>query len=300
MIINSIETLSVIVFSKDRPLQLQAYLKSLIYFSKIEQSSISVLYKYNLRISYQKLLEEFPEIHWVKENVFFNDLTYLINRSTNYIMFGCDDVIFNGWIDIPVALNILSKNPNVFGFSLRLGENIKPVLPKIHKFENHLEWNWKTANVINWSYPWELDSTIYRKINVIEILAQLNPERIKNPNFLESDVAEHPNLFIKKEGLASFKNGKCIVLTINRVQDDFQNSFDNSFNTDIKSLYELHLNDNYIDFQAISKIPTSKIHVGVKYFVLAGNSIPHNGRLKILVYYAKNIYLSFKRRCFHN
>ena len=53
--------LSIIVFSKDRPLQMQAYLESLAFFTKSVALNITVIYKSNPEISYQGLIDHFKD-----------------------------------------------------------------------------------------------------------------------------------------------------------------------------------------------------------------------------------------------
>lgn len=73
--------ISVIVFSKDRPLQLQAYLESLFYYSSIKEDSIYVLYQPTENISYQELIGQYPNIHWVEETNFPADLMTILDEA---------------------------------------------------------------------------------------------------------------------------------------------------------------------------------------------------------------------------
>jgi hypothetical protein len=272
----STKKLSVIVFSKDRPLQLQAYLESLIYFSKQTDLDITVLYKPNPEISYTALTNQFADIKWIEESSFYGDLMTHINKASEFLMFGCDDVIFKDFFTFFDALNVLANNTDIFGFSLRLGENILYLPQNVQKFDSHLEWSWMDTDATNWNYPWELDCTIYRKQDVLEVISKLNPDRVKNPNYLESDVANDLKTFVTKPELACFKKGKCIVLTVNRVQDDFVNGFDETLDTDVQSLNELYKRGIKIDFIQISKKKSNKIHVGVEYFLLTGKNKPYS------------------------
>lgn len=264
--------LSIIVFSKDRSLQLQGYIESLIYFSKINSNCITVLYKDSEKVSYTKLFKDFPNINWVKENLFFEDLFSNIKKSKEYIMFGCDDVIFKDHIDFNYALNVLLNNNDIFGFSLRLGKNIIPLPKQLTTNDKHIEWNWKNTDLDSWNYPWELDSTIYRKNDVLDILTNLNKLEIKNPNFLESEVAFNKIFYVQKEYLSSFNISKSIVITINRVQDNFQNRYDDSFKTDIETLHGIYNKGAKIDFLKISKLKNKKIHVGARFFKIIGSN----------------------------
>lgn len=268
---NLTPNISVIVFSKDRPLQLQGYLESLLHFTKVDQSLITVLYKYTSKIDYQRLIKEFPQVRWIKEGLFFDDLLNAVDKSNEYIMFGCDDVVFKDHIDFPFALSLLKSDENVFGFSTRLGENIHPLPTEIQKFDTHLQWDWKSTNAPNWNYPWELDATIYRKTDIINIISKFDIQAI-NPNFFEGEVSKCPEKYIDRKELACFRKGKCIVLTINRVQDDFLNDYDSTIAGDIETLYNLYQDDVKIDFISISKTKNHSIHVGAEFLKLQKNN----------------------------
>lgn len=280
-----INNLSLIVFSKDRPLQLEAYLDSILYYSEIDQKSISVIYTQTNEISYQNLINRFKDINWVFEDNFFEDLNKLINKSEDYILFGCDDVIFINKIDLRQSIQFLEKNNNFLGFSLRLGLNITPVPYNIIEEANDIiTWNWDQCNTPHWDYPWEIDSTIYRKSDILNILQ--NFENIKNPNYFESDIANNIKNLVSKYYLASFIKSKCIVLTVNRVQDDFLNSFDDTINTDVHTLFKIFLKGIKIDFIEISKKKNNHIHVGAEYLKLHKNGksvISINSQIKLVI-----------------
>jgi hypothetical protein len=289
-------SLSVIVFSKDRPLQLQGYLESLIYFSNIDPSDISVLYKDSEAISYSKLVESFPGICWLMETNFYQDTFNLIRGSKDFVMFGVDDVVFKEHIDFPAAIDTLKLKPELFGFSLRLGENIKPLPKDIETFESHLEWNWKTSTEAHWNYPWELIATIYRSKEVIDIVSAFDPLITKNPNFFEAEVALNKSKYISNKNLGCFKRGKCVVITVNRVQDDFLNGYDGTLDTDIESLYALFQKGSKIDFKAIAKMKHHDVHVGGEFFRLEGESISYRSAIKIYLKIFQKKILNILRR----
>ena len=80
--------ISIIVFSKDRPMQMHAYLESLLKFSDAVQEMVTVLYCETENIRYEKLIQNFPRVKWIKENKFETDLKQIIADAGGYIMFG--------------------------------------------------------------------------------------------------------------------------------------------------------------------------------------------------------------------
>lgn len=207
---------SIIVFSKDRPMQLHAYLESLFLFSNLRQEDVAVLFFLNPQISYARVIQEFPDVKWTKEENFHKDLLGLINASKNYIMFGCDDVVFTGDLNFGLAEDALRDNQDIFGFSFRLGANIKPI-PENASFEDgYLKWSWLLAKQPHYNYPWELDCTLYRKLDVLEMLNQ-HQGGIKSPNYFEGDFAVNPQKYIHRSNLACASgNSRAIVITVDR------------------------------------------------------------------------------------
>lgn len=260
---------SVIVFSKDRPLQLHAYLESLIAMSEIEQKDISVLYCEKNEISYSKVRKYFHAVNWIRETEFDTQLRRIVADAGNYIMFGCDDVIFTHKFCIREIELFLNNTKDVLGITLRLGNNIKPK-PKNQFIKDGFSiWDWANSRERHYNYPWELDCTVYRKDDVIALLSGYK-EKIKNPNYLESNFVNKINHYLDRPLLGCYSDiSKAIVLTINRVQEDFINPFDDLADTSVESLaYLYNVKNNRIDYKAISKINNTIIHVDSKYFIL--------------------------------
>lgn len=261
--------ISIIVFSKGRPMQMHAYLESLLKFSDVEQEMVSVLYCEMEKIRYEKLIKAFPNVNWIKESKFESDLKTEIENAGEYIMFGCDDVVFTGKFSVKKAADYLEKNPQVFGFSMRLGENIKPYPSNYSKDENVFEWKWEGCKKQHYNYPWELDCTLYRKEDVLRMtMEEENP--IKNPNYYEAMITpDNRGKRIPRKNMASNKVGCAVVITVNRVQETHQNDFDDSMLTDIYSLDKRYNDeDNTLDIEKISQMDNNMIHVGAEYFIL--------------------------------
>lgn len=260
---------SIIVFSKDRPLQMHAYIESLLHHSDVNQKDITVLYKKSPEINYSRVKEEFSEVNWITQNMFYDDLLSIIEKSEDYIMFGCDDVVFKNTFNLEFAQDILSKNPQIFGFSFRLGTNIEPFPKNISGSNKYLEWNWENAKESHYNYPWELDCTMYRKSDILEMIKSKS-EEIKSPNYLESTFALEPKKYISRPTLACLnKESQAIVITVNRVQDTHCNSIDDSKQTDIYTLNKIYNEqNNKLDIKTIAQIENYIIHVDSDYFIL--------------------------------
>ncbi len=260
---------SIIVFSKDRPMQLHAYLESLFLFSDVTAGQVSILYRSNSEIDYSKVLASFPDLNWVKEDHFHTDLAGLIHSAEDYIMFGCDDVIFTGIFSLEFGKNVLTKQEDIFGFSYRLGNNIQPQPKNLSESEKYRKWCWFETKALHYNYPWELDCTLYRKRD-IEHMLHIYDGQIKSPNYFESDFAVDPKRYIERPNLACLnEDSKALVITVNVVQDTHKNGFDNKKSTDIFRLADLYnINNNKLDIGAISILKNQTIHVGAEFFIL--------------------------------
>ena len=263
---------TIIVFSKDRPMQLHAYLESILMFSDCEEKQIYVLYREVLPICYDDVKEAFPKVNWVAEDNFYEQMIYLVNRAEEFIMFGCDDVVFTAPFCMKDMEKYLDHHEQIFGFSLRLGPNINPVPRNLQTEHNVMTWDW-TENKSHYGYPWELDCTLYRKSDVLKVLEQTG--EVKSPNYLEAIPEENPQAFIDKKQLAAYKEkSKAIVITINRVQDTHRNGIDDSKNTDILSLYiKYHFEKQRLDIKRIACKNYKDIHVGSEYFILTSDEM---------------------------
>ncbi len=260
---------SIIVFSKDRPLQLEGYLSSLMYYSGIPQRQITVLYTCSGEVQYDTLINKYEQITWIKESGYAADLEKCIRDSENYIMFGCDDVFFIESMNLNHALETLQKDESIFSFHLRLGLNIE-ASPEVEQHSNHIKWNWKQTKSMHWNYPWEVSAAIYRKKDVLSILNQVDFTLMKSPNYFEDLIFKGilaGDILIQSH-LASFYKGKALTLTVNRVQEDYKNPFDQTDNTSVEDLYKAFCQNLYLDWRKFENSLNTYIHVNSQYFSL--------------------------------
>lgn len=274
--------LSIIVFSKDRPLQLQSYLESLLYYSDIQQNCIYVLYKATGYISYQTLISQYPNVNWIPENSFYSDLLNILNQAGNYILWGCDDVFYKSSFNVNTCIKALCNNEDLFGFSLRLGRNIQPNPEReLIDESSYLIWDWTKLylphslypqEVWDWGYPWEVSGTIYRKSDIIDFLKVVDEPR--NPNYLEGDLANvfrYSRALQTKKYFACFPLSKCLTLTVNRVQETHPNPFDAAKDTTPTRLYNYFVQGYKLNWSKYKDCNNLVIQVGSEYFELQSN-----------------------------
>ena len=173
-----------IVFTKNRPLQLEAYLKSLYRHMSRELIQTYIIYKLGkFNEQYAELFDQFPDCVVIREQNFHDNFVSLIEKvDTKYILFATDDVVYYESINMDIvdeAFNKFSKD--IFGFSLRLDpENLRKKDEVIDEVQtdigNVYRVNWKKAHSRNAKYPFELNSTIYRTLLVKQILKPVAKE----------------------------------------------------------------------------------------------------------------------------
>ena len=193
-----------IVFSKNRPLQLDLCLSS-VKKNLPECSQTIVIYKNSedFMTAHETLESEHPDVQfWPQGRSLFRDTLHsTISANKSYVGYFTDD-------DIVFSKNVVNyeylKNPQVACVSLRMGLNIcershgsrtGEDLPEkyLNLGDDAIGWS-KTSNVYGsyWSYSLSLDGHVFRQQDMIEMLDELcyledrHPEKWKQtPNELE-------------------------------------------------------------------------------------------------------------------
>ncbi len=300
-----IPLISCLCFSKDRPLQLDGYIESLLASCPAGALDLAILHKSSsegFEKAYGEIQALRPEARFIKENGFKDGVkAWLAEVKSPFVMFGCDDVVFKEPFDVLAIARAFDENLELAAFSLRLGLEISycatmgctQAVPELLRKEPFLLWNWRKAEV-DWGYPFELDCSVYRREFVEQLLLTLGeicPAWI-NPNRLEDfGVKTVKQMLTGCQLMASFPTAKAVVPTVNRVQDEYRNSvYDpNSELTSEKLLY--FWNDGArLDVEAYKSRIYHSVHVG-DLFLKKGSS-----RFAATEYdEAKEIILAFAR-----
>lgn len=114
-----------IVFTKNRPLQLEGYLESLYRYFPQKLFQTYVIYKPELfEKQYQQFFQKFPNCKVIEETDFSSNFLSILNEiNTEYILFGVDDVVYFDSVDFELINEVFSQFPeHIFGFSLRLSK----------------------------------------------------------------------------------------------------------------------------------------------------------------------------------
>lgn len=218
-----------VIFSKDRPLQLDLTLKTLKMHC-VDFEDAVVLYKQSeeYKKSYDECSEDNKQFLFVKENNFKKNLISTL-EGWDYVMFVVDDCIFTG----DFSLEKITKNwrDDQIGFSLRLGANInfcytvrQPQYINgdrgIFDKENgivYLDW---TRGEYDFGYPFDVSSSIF-KVN--SLWMAIHDAEYKGPNGLEDSLSRLMSFYaIDKPRLGCYKQSVAFCSPMNSVQTEYR------------------------------------------------------------------------------
>jgi hypothetical protein len=163
------KAISNIVFTKNRPLQLDAYLESLYRYFPSELIQTYIIYKEELFVQeYERLFDKFSDCIVVREGDFHRDFMYVLDHiQTKYILFGVDDVVFFDSVDFNVIdRTFIEQRDNIFGFALRFSpfslKDSEDIITE-HTIANETVYrlNWKNGQTVHTRYPFEVSCSFY-------------------------------------------------------------------------------------------------------------------------------------------
>jgi len=191
--------MNIIVFSKDRPLQLELFIRSFNkYVKDFDKYVINVLYTFsniNYKNGYNKLISmDYQNVKYIREYNFKQNLIELINGSNEYTVFFVDDNIFINNIDFnDNQSEIFKSDPDILCRSLRLNPNLTYCytegvqMLKPYFIQNNI-FHWRGQKG-DFGYPMSLDGHIFRTGEILPYIINLD---YYNPNLLEGKMAIRP------------------------------------------------------------------------------------------------------------
>lgn len=265
------EKVDMIVYSKDRPMQLYAFLES-AHKLITGLASITVIYhaaNQDFRLGYRKVKEVFPEVHFVRQSMRnprqdFKTLTLKIlhNIPGAYLIFAVDDIIVKDFINMQETIKVLEQTFS-YGAFFRLGTHTdycysesryQGIPPLMHIRDDLYAWQFKMG-VGDWKYPNNLDMTLYRKADIIEAFSALN---YNSPNTLEGSWAFGRCPDLNKIAVC-YALSKIVNIPLNIVQHDCSNHHMNLFTA--KQLLQKFNAGLKIDISRLFKIINKSAHI---------------------------------------
>lgn len=249
--------LGILCFSKNRPSQLKIYLESI----KKEFSgdyAVQILFWADPEFeeNYNKLTQQYPWATFYSEKAhgFNRLLTSIIQNfkinGYDFINFGTDDVFYYRPVDLNLIFNKFTQY-NISAFSLRLGQNIEFCHPanRANKLPNcEVDSDGVVCIGLNegdgdFNYFGEIGMTIYRLdglmqfVNTVANQTSLNPNRLES--FLAGNLMNFMLPFAHHPFIAYYSQNRGSVITVNRVQDEFQNHIYSEVSTsDLNKIFD--------------------------------------------------------------
>jgi hypothetical protein len=285
--------IQIVVFSKDRPLQLQATLESfLLQCEEAASTRVSIIYKAStdsFERAYARLRQQIKgslDIEWVKEGNFRRDLLRQLigteefphivrlfrwgqsvrkQSSFSYIAFLVDDCIFVHPFSLDSIVRALAENPRSIGFSLRLGKNTdycyasncRQQVPGFSKIGGAMRFSWVKESY-DFNYPLEISSSVYRSEDIAPLLAK---PRYSKPNQLEQSLSLSTRQFAdSKYELLCFGRSAAFCAPVNKVQSVFENRAGSLRKNPSEELNSLFLRGYRINVASLSGFTPNSAH----------------------------------------
>lgn len=218
-----------VVFSKDRPMQLQALLRS--YFTKARRPwPLYVLFTSSngeFGAAYDEIAATFCDrVTFRRERAFRADLVELLDTiAVDRVFFLVDDIVFVEEIDL---MEFADVNTDQVVPSLRLGANIRRRYGKEMPLPPFVEgrtdgagrryWRWRDG-VLDWGYPMSVDGNLFaaREVRLMAKLAGFVA-----PNSFEVALCSFAECFADRYG-SCYPRSKIVNIPWNRVQQEHPN-----------------------------------------------------------------------------
>ena len=261
---------TIIVFSKDRAIQLHALLAS--FFKLVKgKAELKVLYTASTpehKVAYQKLESIFANrgVAFTFESDFREDLIRLLDQvRASKLMFLVDDIVFKAPLDLD---ELTAHNTNLFVPTLRMGSHLTYCYPRkvempLPSFLNgivddpdKMVWRWRDGKV-DWTYPLSVDGHLFDANEMRIIIESL---QFKAPNSLEESMQLFNPIYQKRYGLA-FKDSVILNIPINKVQQENDNHA-GSLSTEY--LLQKWLDDYQINYRKLLHFRNTSAHQEVE------------------------------------
>jgi hypothetical protein len=257
---------NLIVFSKDRPMQLQATLDSIEIYTRGFFNNIDVVYlatNDNYVKGYDILKKRKPYVNFIQEKNFEEDIKRCFKMDYT-CMAADDDIVFS---EFNKGLFRMFDDSDVCCFSLRLGTNIdycysndKP--NKIGKYREDGEfmiWDWN-KEALDFAYPLSVVSHIFRTDFIKGLTDRIS---FKNTNTYEVEL--QTQIYECQPKMASYKQSKIFGVPANSVNSSWTNRNGLKYGYSTSGLIEMYTNGYIIDVKSIKPEEIHSAQQEIKY-----------------------------------
>lgn len=240
--------LKVIVFSYNRPAQLDLLLRSMKRFTDFKDIYITYMHNDEYKKGYERVIKENPDVRFEYREKYLKD--YLMKELDKpYVMFSPDDDVFIGKVSLKdKQFKQFVINPDILCFSLRLGKNCnycfdQDVSVKVPEMINGT-WVWREHG-LDWGYPMSVSCTIFRTSEIKSCLEQID---FVIPSHIEAQLWQKP---LPQQLMLCYPKQKVLEMPINLVQTEFINN--RTGNIGIEYLNQEFMKGKQIDLDHIIK-----------------------------------------------
>ena len=257
--------IDVVIFSKNRPLQLYSLLESMYALTDADGSAnVTVIHKYDE--SYSSALNElcfkFEKVKFMAQSDFKKDtLMSLFSSLNRFCVFLVDDIVFKRGISFNDITHLLNNNPSILTFSLRMGlhlnfcyptSTIQPI-PDGNITSELFVWDW-TKSQGDWNYPVSLDGHVFRKQDILTWSSRIT---FDNPNQFEDYLQRSFKVDNTSTHCVCSTESVIINIPINRVQNEYKNRCEE---IDPAKLLDIWNDGKKIDFKMLCNVTNTSAH----------------------------------------
>ena len=247
---------ALIVFSKDRAMQLDALLQTIEKYGKdFFRTNVRIIYKataLRFRAGYELVRQDHPHAEFLEEIDLKADI--LSSMSDDYICMNSDDDLYCNPLPDPAVIEKALISDTAC-FSLRLGLNIdychtmdSPIeMPRYEECGGFIKWNWAEGKY-DFGYPLSIVGHVFRTSFIKELTESIE---FRNPNFYEERLQTCSGKIPPK--MASMILSCNYGVPVNLTNDSHKNRNGITHSYGLKELNDRLLGGERID---ITNIPT--------------------------------------------
>lgn len=241
--------INIIVFSKDRAMQLDLFLRSFENVTDCWEYNIIVLYTCSdnsFASGYKKLMAKgYSNVFFLKETNFKANLIHCMENHPHTVFFMDDNIFIRPFDFYDEQMDVFNGDHKIACRSLRLNPNLIYCYPAQTKMRSPVFYE---NNVFEWAgamgdygYPMSLDGHIFRTKDIEPYIKDLD---YSNPNTLEGRMAMFP---LRQPKMMCYDKSIIINNPINKVQ-----TVNNNIHGNITASF---LNEKWLDGYSISLEP---------------------------------------------
>jgi hypothetical protein len=219
-------SLAIIIFSKDRPAQLDLLLRSMRRFLPaapvITARVLFLATTAEYAQGYAQVGLDHPGVALTAQRDFHRDVLALVQAPAPLLMFLVDDDVLVRDFSLDLAeVRAFEDDAAILTLSLRLNPQVIYCYTKDQRMVPPTmlpggRWAWK-GQPGDWGYPMSLDGHLFRAADIVDVVRRA---AFSTPNSLESALAERP---LDAPLMACFKRSRLVNIPANRVQEAFPN-----------------------------------------------------------------------------